>query len=82
MRFKADKPCKGICCKYSLAKELMLELGFASSSGARETNASTSSETLQYHPILTVYSDEGVPSEDFIRPQRVGWASQYYGVAA
>jgi hypothetical protein len=82
VRFKADKPCKGICCKYSLAKELMVELGFPTSPGARETIASTTSETLQYPPILSLFSDGGVPSEDFIRPQRVGWASHYYGVAA
>jgi hypothetical protein len=80
--FRPDRVQKGVCCKYSLKKQLMLELGFTASGVQRETIASTRTHLSQYHTSLALYYSENETTSDYIRPQRVGWASEYWGVAA
>jgi hypothetical protein len=80
--FRPDETIKGICCKYSLSRKLMVEFGFMSFSRQRETIASTREKKSRFHPILSLYYPEEEAQEYQIRPQRVGWASEYYGMAA
>jgi len=80
--FRPDETIKGVCCKYSLSRKLMVEFGFLSFSRQRETIASTREERTQYHPIPSLYYGDEAQETDLVRPQRVGWASEFYGMAA
>jgi hypothetical protein len=80
--FRPDGTQKGVCCKYSLNHKIMAEFGFTTQCVQRETIASTRIHSSQYHTILAAYYDNDDPTTDYIRPQRVGWASEYYGMAA
>jgi hypothetical protein len=73
---------KGVCCKYSIKKQLMLELGFTSADTQRETATRTRIETTQYPDILSFHYPQEDRAIEGIRPQRIGWASQYWGLAA
>jgi hypothetical protein len=95
---KAGKPgCetrKGVCCKYSLSKQIMEELGLASREegvlGSRESTAGTdpdiipfTQETIGNTRQNTTIDLDVIPimrlEYPIIRPTRVGWASEYWG---
>jgi hypothetical protein len=85
---------KGVCCKYSLSQELMMELGLVDREmglpGSRESTAGTDQEILLFRSETSGNSRRNTSIDPeivtllglerpVIRPIRVGWASEYWG---
>jgi hypothetical protein len=85
---------KGVCCKYSLSRDLMIELGLVDREeglpGSRESTAGTDPEIITFTHDTPGNSRRSTPIDPeimvllglkrpVIRPTRVGWAGEYWG---